>query len=333
MEVDIRAITPETASHIEQTSARSMFWVVPGEEYREVCNSPDATFDKQVWIQSVLMNWGICGYTAFVSTGDKGATEVPAATVFFAPAHFFPGTMVMPTAPVSPDAILISTVHVNSAYMGLYLEQKLLETVLTEAQRRGIKAVEVFARNEEAEELWESEEDWDPEGHWGVTSRWATQDHRERGDRWGDDECCGEEDATVGRHSSIHPSYEDHSLHPTNIGRHRHSLASWQPMRSVESSSGDHRLFPRSAGGDPGGYHPEAYGGWRDVRRDPTGDHREDWISTAPLLSSDILDEEGFEVKKPHPHYPLYRREIDSPGHLFAQFEDCLLYTSPSPRD
>ena len=55
----------------------------------------------------------------------------------------------MPTAPVSPDAIVLSTVHVSDAYMGLYLEHQLIDTVITETTRRGVKAIEAFARAEE----------------------------------------------------------------------------------------------------------------------------------------------------------------------------------------
>ncbi|EEW15629.1 hypothetical protein HMPREF0297_2002 [Corynebacterium jeikeium ATCC 43734] len=58
----------------------------------------------------------------------------------------------LPTGPISPDAILLSTVHVAVPYMGLYLEHQLIDTVLTEAHRRGVKAVEAFARVEDFDE-------------------------------------------------------------------------------------------------------------------------------------------------------------------------------------
>src|SRR5699024_5908890 len=95
------------------------------------------------------MSWGTCGFTAFVGTGVPGRKLQPAATVFFAPTRFLPGVEGLPST-VSSDALLLSDVYVEDAFMGLYLEHRLIETVLVEAGRRGFSAVEVFARDEDA---------------------------------------------------------------------------------------------------------------------------------------------------------------------------------------
>lgn len=152
MEVSIRAITPQSSEDLEPSAAASTFWALPPEYGAQSNASNDPAFDKQVWLQNVLLEWGICGYTAFVGTGDVGTHPVPAATVFFAPARYMQGIANLPTGPISPDAILLSTVHVAVPYMGLYLEHQLIDTVLTEAHRRGVKAVEAFARVEDFDE-------------------------------------------------------------------------------------------------------------------------------------------------------------------------------------
>lgn len=152
MEVSIRAITPQSSEDLEPSAAASTFWALPPEYGAQSKASDDPAFDKQVWLQNVLLEWGICGYTAFVGTGDVGTNPVPAATVFFAPARYMQGIANLPTGPISPDAILLSTVHVAVPYMGLYLEHQLIDTVLTEAHRRGVKAVEAFARVEDFDE-------------------------------------------------------------------------------------------------------------------------------------------------------------------------------------
>lgn len=149
MDISIRAINHHTASELEHAALSSVFWELPCDDTNTPTVSSDPAFDKQIWIQRVLMEWGICGYTAYVGTGDQGARLLPAATIFFAPANYFPGAKALPTQPVSPDAILISNVFVAPPYMGLYLEHQLIDTVITEAKRRGVKAVEAFARLED----------------------------------------------------------------------------------------------------------------------------------------------------------------------------------------
>lgn len=161
MDISIRAINHHTASELEHAALSSVFWELPCDDTNTPTVSADPAFDKQIWIQRVLMEWGICGYTAYVGTGDQGARLLPAATVFFAPANYFPGSQALPTKPVSPDAILISNVFVAPPYMGLYLEHQLIDTVITEAKRRGVKAVEAFARAEEDDEAEDQKEPQD----------------------------------------------------------------------------------------------------------------------------------------------------------------------------
>ena len=149
MRVNIHAVTPSTMRSVEPGASSDMFWQRETEPPHPQPSRADEIFDKQVWMQNTHSTWGICGYTAFVDNGDVDSNPVPAATVFFAPISYMPGARKLPTGPVSPDAILLSTVHVSDAYMGLYLEHQLIDTVLNEATRRGVKAVEAFARAEE----------------------------------------------------------------------------------------------------------------------------------------------------------------------------------------
>ncbi|WP_290182818.1 hypothetical protein [Corynebacterium auriscanis] len=142
-------MTPSTMRSVEPGASSDMFWQRETEPTHPQPSRADEIFDKQVWMQNTHLTWGICGYTAFVDNGDVDSNPVPAATVFFAPISYMPGARKLPTGPVSPDAILLSTVHVSDAYMGLYLEHQLIDTVLNEATRRGVKAVEAFARAEE----------------------------------------------------------------------------------------------------------------------------------------------------------------------------------------
>jgi len=222
VEIRYRALSHDGGAELEEQAARSTFWELP-----PATRPTDPEFDKQMWIQSVLYRWGICGYTAYVSTGDVGSVERPAATVFFAPGGYFPGVGALPSGPVSSDAVLVSTVFVDQPYMGLYLEHSLIETVMTEAERRGVKAVEAFGRND----------------------------------------------------ADAAPGGIDGPDGPTG----------------------------------PGAYTPEGYRGWEER---PAGDITD--LESAPVLSADILEQEGFTVVGRHPRFPRYRREIESRSSLFS---------------
>ncbi|MCI1255823.1 MAG: hypothetical protein LKG15_03915 [Corynebacterium provencense] len=210
MEIRYSALSHAGAGMLEARASRDTFWELP-----PGTRTDDPEFDRQMWIQSVLYRWGICGYTAYVGTGESGSVERPAATVFFAPSGYFPGADAMPSGPASSDAVLISNVFVDQPYMGLYLEHSLIETVLTEAERRGVKAVEAFGRNDS------------------------------------------------GQASDV--------------------------------------------------YIPEGYHGWEER---PTGED----LESAPVLSADILVQEGFYVIGPHRRFPRYRRDLHSRSNLFSTF-------------
>ena len=251
MEVQVKAITPQCSEDLEPSAAASTFWALPPDYKSQSASPKDPAFDKQVWLQNVLLEWGICGYTAFVGTGDAGTRPVPAATVFFAPARYMQGIANLPTAPISPDAILLSTVHVAVPYMGLYLEHQLIDTVLTEAHRRGVKAVEAFARVEDFDE------------------EFARQLNE----------------------------------------------PSWQKVRdeTKKEESGYSALKSLK-------YVPESYRGWKTAAE--THGVNEDILDSAPMLSEDILEAEGFKVVKHHRHFPRYRFEINGPHSLFGDFAE-----------
>lgn len=214
MEIRYSALSHDGDFHVEAQASRSTFWELPAGTH---CDDPE--FDKQIWVQSVLHRWGICGYTAYVGTGEEGCVERPAATAYFAPATYFPGASAMPSGPVSSDAVLVSTVFVDQPYMGLYLEHSLIETVLTEAERRGVTAVEAFGRNDSGE--------------------------------------------------------------ATDL------------------------------------YIPEGYHGWEER---PNGSLED--LESAPILSADILEQEGFYVIGPHRRFPRYRKDLHSRSNLFSALID-----------
>lgn len=98
----------------------------------------DACADKDAWVSEVLREWGSCGRVVLVD-------DVPVGYAMYAPEAFVPGAAGFPTAPVSSDAVLLTTVHVEPAYRGGGLARMLVQgTARDLVQRGGIGAIEAF---------------------------------------------------------------------------------------------------------------------------------------------------------------------------------------------
>ncbi|NYG54158.1 GNAT family N-acetyltransferase [Nocardioides perillae] len=95
--------------------------------------------EKAAWLSWVLREWGSCGRVVRVD-GEVVAWAV------YAPPAFVPGAEAFPTAPVSPDAVLLTTAYVRPGArggLGRVLVQAVARDLVT---RGGVRAVEAFAR-------------------------------------------------------------------------------------------------------------------------------------------------------------------------------------------
>src|SRR6478752_5906050 len=97
-----RKVTRLTLDHLEQFAApcRScLLWEVDPVRRERVT---DACAEQDAWVSEVLREWGSCGRVVLVD-------DVPAGYVAYAPEAFVPGAAGFPTAPVSADAVLLTT--------------------------------------------------------------------------------------------------------------------------------------------------------------------------------------------------------------------------------
>lgn len=94
--------------------------------------------EKAAWLSTVLREWGSVGRVALVDDQVVGHLE-------FGPAVFFPGAGRFPTAPVSPDAVLLATAYVEPAHRGGGLGRMMVQGMAKELITRGDSvAVEAF---------------------------------------------------------------------------------------------------------------------------------------------------------------------------------------------
>ncbi|OPX08393.1 hypothetical protein [Gordonia sp. i37] len=122
---------PESAGHTEVVGRGEIVG-------RGVARAPfESEFDKEAWISSVLLEWGACGQLA-----TDPATGVIVGTAFYAPPGRVPRSRLFPTSPVSADAILLTSIQVEPGYEEV--ATPLLDAVLVDLMRRGVRAVEAF---------------------------------------------------------------------------------------------------------------------------------------------------------------------------------------------
>lgn len=117
------------------------FWELDPVSRARTPDAGAAAGAKEDWVSRVLLEWGSCGRVAYVD-------DAPAGYALFAPASFVPGAAAFPTAPVSDDAILLTTVHVRPEYAAAGLGRLLVQAVVKDAVNRGgIRAIEAFGRD------------------------------------------------------------------------------------------------------------------------------------------------------------------------------------------
>lgn len=132
----VARLTLDNLSDLAGSCASCVFWQLdPVSRGRAAGHECD---ELSAWLSEVLREWGSCGRILYVD-------DEPAGHVIYAPAVHVPGAEQLPTAPVSPDAVLLVEVRVNPSYAGGGLGRVLVQSMAKDLIKRGgIRAVEAF---------------------------------------------------------------------------------------------------------------------------------------------------------------------------------------------
>ncbi len=154
MSVRISGLRLEGFEQLPKHARRCVFWEVDpatlGGEHL-----PDPEFEKEAWLSMVMLEWGSCGQVAIPDDETAADDEPCLGYVLYAPPGAVPRAQRFPTGPVSPDAVLLTSMGVEPGQPEGLAEQ-LLGHVVNELVRRGVRALEAFGRTPEAAGMSES---------------------------------------------------------------------------------------------------------------------------------------------------------------------------------
>lgn len=139
-----RALVPlsmSTIGLIPKCCRTCVAWELEASAARLAAGSGEAEFEKEIWLSGVMLTWGSAGQIVTVDGDAVGFA-------LFAPPTAVPGSAAFPTAPVSPDAVLLTTGRIEPAHRGQGLGRYLMEGVIRELTRRGVRAIELFGRED-----------------------------------------------------------------------------------------------------------------------------------------------------------------------------------------
>jgi GNAT superfamily N-acetyltransferase len=136
-----RKVVRLTLDHLDALPApcrTCLFWELDPVRRARIRDPETAADEKDAWVSEVLRDWGSCGRVVLVE-------DEPVGYLIYAPAAFVPGAAAFPTAPVSSDAVLLTTAYVVPEHRGGGLGRMLVQGMAADLIRRGgIRAVEAF---------------------------------------------------------------------------------------------------------------------------------------------------------------------------------------------
>jgi GNAT superfamily N-acetyltransferase len=130
-------LTLDSLDHLPVSCRRCVFWELAPHALAQAEEYGQTDLEKEAWVSSVLLEWGSCGKTITVD-------GIPAGHALYAPPSALPRSAAFPTSPVSPDAVLLASLRVVEGFEGAGIGRALVQAVVKDLTRRGVRAIEAF---------------------------------------------------------------------------------------------------------------------------------------------------------------------------------------------
>lgn len=154
MSARITALRLEAFEQLPKHARRCVFWEVDPAILGKDDHLADPEFEKEAWLSMVMLEWGSCGQVATAVPDERSHAEPPClGYVLYAPPSAVPRAQRFPTAPVSADAVLLTSMGIERGQADDDLPHSLIARVIEELVRRGVRALEAFGRTPAATDL------------------------------------------------------------------------------------------------------------------------------------------------------------------------------------
>ncbi|MBL1073231.1 GNAT family N-acetyltransferase [Nocardia sp. 2] len=137
MSTSVTALTLGGLDKLPAHARRCVFWEIDPAVAADSREFSDPVFEKEAWLSTVMLEWGSCGQVALVEGQAAGCA-------LYAPPNVVPRAGLFPTSPVSPDAVLLTTLRSEFPYDGNDVAHQLIQAVVADLMRRGVRAIEAF---------------------------------------------------------------------------------------------------------------------------------------------------------------------------------------------
>lgn len=142
MSSTVTGVTLGSFEHLPEHARRCSFWVLdPASDGHAV----DLEFENEVWLSTVMLEWGSCGQLLT----DGGRTI---GCALYSPPNAVPRARTFPTSPVSPDAVLLTQLRIDSPADADVHSAALIRAVVGDLVNRGVRALEAFGIRHNADD-------------------------------------------------------------------------------------------------------------------------------------------------------------------------------------
>lgn len=131
-------------NRIHRTTARSVFWEL--DPLGDAFAGTDSEVDKAAWLLALAYEQPAVGFSII----DPSTTAGAHATLLMCPPAAAPGAVRMPTAPFSPDAFCLTSLHIDAATARTGWEAVLIDAAVASLTQLSLPAVEAFGYRVEA---------------------------------------------------------------------------------------------------------------------------------------------------------------------------------------
>ncbi|WP_433197072.1 GNAT family N-acetyltransferase [Nocardia sp. CA-107356] len=137
MSTSVTALTLGGLDKLPAHARRCVFWEIDPALAATSREFSDPVFEKEAWLSTVMLEWGSCGQVANVDGKVAGCA-------LYSPPSAVPRAALFPTSPVSPDAVLLTTLRAEFPHQDADIAQRLMTAVVADLVRRGVRALEAF---------------------------------------------------------------------------------------------------------------------------------------------------------------------------------------------